>query len=101
MVNLRYSGSGVFMLSFVHEENHRFFHDILIPGLPGTTLLFAGQNAGLLPFLKYGLGEDRLGGAKMTYLDSNILVKVADSIKDDYKDSIVELSFCVDAKRRF
>ncbi|HET7117987.1 MAG TPA: N-acetylmuramoyl-L-alanine amidase [Hanamia sp.] len=38
-----------------------------------------------LPFLKYGLGEDRLGGAKMTFLDSNIVLKVVDSSKDDYK----------------
>jgi N-acetylmuramoyl-L-alanine amidase len=38
-----------------------------------------------LPFLKYGLGEDRLGGAKMTFLDSNILLKVVDSFKTDYK----------------
>ncbi|HEY1022284.1 MAG TPA: N-acetylmuramoyl-L-alanine amidase, partial [Flavisolibacter sp.] len=33
----------------------------------------------------YGLGTDRLGGAKMTYLDSNILVQVVDSTADDYK----------------
>ncbi len=38
-----------------------------------------------LPFLKYGIGEDRLGGAKMTYLDSNIILKVVDSFKTDYK----------------
>ena len=44
-----------------------------------------GRTTGLLPFLEYGLGEDRLGGAKMTYLDSNILVRVVDSTKDDYK----------------
>jgi N-acetylmuramoyl-L-alanine amidase len=38
-----------------------------------------------IPFLKYGLGDDRLGGAKMTYLDSNIILKVVDSFKTDYK----------------
>jgi N-acetylmuramoyl-L-alanine amidase len=38
-----------------------------------------------LPFLKYGLGEDRLGGAKMTFLDSNIVLKVADSSMNNYK----------------
>jgi N-acetylmuramoyl-L-alanine amidase len=38
-----------------------------------------------LPFLKYGLGEDRLGGAKMTFLDSNVLLKVVDSSLDNYK----------------
>lgn len=38
-----------------------------------------------LPFLKYGLGEDRLGGAKMTFLDSNVVLKITDSVADDYK----------------
>jgi len=44
-----------------------------------------GKTTGLLPYLEYGLGNDRLGGAKMTYLDSDIVVKVVDSVKDDYK----------------
>ncbi len=46
---------------------------------------FHGRTTGPLPYLNYGLGEDRLGGAKMTYLDSNILLTVIDSVKDDYK----------------
>ncbi len=46
---------------------------------------FYGRTSGRLPYLEYGLGEDRLGGAKMTYLDTNILVKIIDSVKDDYK----------------
>jgi N-acetylmuramoyl-L-alanine amidase len=44
-----------------------------------------GRTTGPLPYLEYGLGDDRLGGAKMTYLDSNIVVMVVDSVKDDYK----------------
>ena len=44
-----------------------------------------GRTTGRLPYLNYGLGEDRLGGAKMGYLDSNVLVKVVDSNKGDYK----------------
>ncbi|MEO8764728.1 MAG: N-acetylmuramoyl-L-alanine amidase [Ginsengibacter sp.] len=44
-----------------------------------------------LPFLKYGLGEDRLGGAKMTYLDSNIILKIVDSFKTDYKVQLSQL----------
>src|SRR4030095_2600118 len=44
-----------------------------------------GTTTGRLPFLEYGLGDDRLGGAKMTYLDSNIVIRVVDSVKDDYK----------------
>ncbi len=35
--------------------------------------------------MEYGLGDDRLGGAKMTFLDSNIVLKVVDSFGIDYK----------------
>jgi N-acetylmuramoyl-L-alanine amidase len=44
-----------------------------------------------LPFLKYGIGENRLGGAKMTYLDSNIVLKIAHSFKTDYKVQLSQL----------
>ncbi len=43
------------------------------------------RTTGRLPFLEYGIGDDRLGGAKMTYLDSGILLLVVDSFKTDYK----------------
>jgi N-acetylmuramoyl-L-alanine amidase len=46
---------------------------------------FYVRTKGNLPFLEYGTGDDRLGGAKMTYLDSNVLLKVIDSIGTDYK----------------
>ena len=46
---------------------------------------FYGRTTGQLPFLEYGIGDDRLGGAKMTFLDSNILLKVVDSFKTKYK----------------
>ncbi len=46
---------------------------------------FLAKTTGALPFLKYGLGEDRLGGAKMGFLDSNIVLKVVDSFGIDYK----------------
>jgi N-acetylmuramoyl-L-alanine amidase len=44
-----------------------------------------GRTTGPLPFLEFGLGDDRLGGAKMTFLDSNVIVKVVDSVNNDYK----------------
>lgn len=47
------------------------------------------RTAGALPFLEYGPGDDRLGGAKMTYLDSQVLLRVVDSLGGDY---IVRLS---------
>ena len=43
------------------------------------------KTTGQLPFLEYGLGDDRLGGAKLTYLDSNVILKVVDSSGGDYK----------------
>ncbi len=51
--------------------------------------IFFGRTTGNLPFLEYGIGEDRLGGAKMTFLDTSILLKVVDSFKTKY---IVRLS---------
>lgn len=47
------------------------------------------QTTGKLPFLEYGPGDNRLGGAKMTYLDSGIVLTVVDSLNSDY---IVQLS---------
>jgi N-acetylmuramoyl-L-alanine amidase len=48
-----------------------------------------GITQGQLPYLKYGPGIDRLGGAKMTYLDTAIVLQVVDSLREDY---IVRLS---------
>jgi N-acetylmuramoyl-L-alanine amidase len=48
-----------------------------------------GLTQGQLPYLKYGPGIDRLGGAKMTYLDTAIVLQIVDSLRDDY---IVRLS---------
>jgi N-acetylmuramoyl-L-alanine amidase len=43
------------------------------------------KTTGALPYMEYGLGDDRLGGAKMGYLDSNVVIRVVDSINGDYK----------------
>lgn len=47
--------------------------------------LLVGKTTGALPYLEYGFGVDRLGGAKMTYLDTNIVVKIIDSTIGNYK----------------
>lgn len=57
----------------------------LLPATAAFSQAFYGRTTGRLPYLNYGLGEDRLGGAKMTYLDSAVLIKVVDSAGDDYK----------------
>jgi N-acetylmuramoyl-L-alanine amidase len=51
---------------------------------PLSTFL-TGRTTGDLPYLEYGLGDDRLGGAKMGYLDTNVVIKVVDSANNDYK----------------
>lgn len=55
----------------------------------GAQPIVKGKTTGVLPFLEYGPGDDRLGGAKMTYLDTGIVLKVTDSLLSDY---IVELT---------
>lgn len=47
--------------------------------------LLLGRTKGSLPYLEYGLGADRLGGAKMTFLDTGILMRVTDSTVVNYK----------------
>ena len=56
----------------------------LIAHSQDTSYIMA-RTTGQLPFLEYGTGDDRLGGAKMSFLDTNILVKIVDSFKTDYK----------------
>ncbi|HMO61260.1 MAG TPA: N-acetylmuramoyl-L-alanine amidase [Ferruginibacter sp.] len=43
------------------------------------------KTKGRLAHLEYGLGNDRLGGAKVGYLDSNVLLKVIGKVGSDYK----------------
>jgi N-acetylmuramoyl-L-alanine amidase len=51
----------------------------------------AGRTTDSLPYLEYGLGNDRLGGAKMTYLDTGIAVRIIDSLNGDYKVRLSQL----------
>jgi len=67
----------------------------------GAQNFLIGRTTGQLPFLEYGLGDDRLGGAKLTYLDSNVLVKVVDSVNTDYKIQLSNNHFAYLAKQSF
>ena len=40
---------------------------------------------GRLAYLLFGLGDDRLGGAKIGYLDSNVLLKITGKVGTKYK----------------
>lgn len=70
--------------------SHRFFVIFLFlmcAGFYGQAQMrpFYVRTTGNYPFLNYGLGSDRLGGAKMTYLDSNVLLKVVDTKGSYYR----------------
>jgi N-acetylmuramoyl-L-alanine amidase len=60
-----------------------------------------GKTTGALPFLEYGLGEDRLGGAKMAFLDTSVLIKVVDSTIINYKVQLSKNHFAYLAKSSF
>lgn len=46
---------------------------------------YLARTTGRLSMLAYGLGEDRLGGAKLGYLDTAVLLKITDSAKEMYR----------------
>lgn len=46
-----------------------------------TQNYWLAKTSGKLPSLLYGVGEDRLGGAKMTYIDTNVLLRILDTTK--------------------
>lgn len=43
------------------------------------------RTTGAMPYLEYGTGTDRLGGARMTYLDTGVLLRVTDSNSRAYQ----------------
>jgi N-acetylmuramoyl-L-alanine amidase len=65
----------------------------------GATI--AGKTTGALPYFEYGLGTDRLGGAKMGYLDTGIVVKVVDSTIGTYKIQLSREHFAYLPKTNF
>ena len=54
----------------------------------GQDSIWLARTHGKFPFLEYGIGDERLGGAKLGYLDSNVLLKIIDSFATDYKVSL-------------
>ena len=55
------------------------------------TNYWLGKSTGKLPALLYGLGDDRLGGTKLGYIDSNILLRIIDSSKELYTVQLSKL----------
>lgn len=50
---------------------------------PDETLV--GETVGALPYLEFGLGTDRLGGAKINYLDTAVRVQVTGKFEGQYR----------------
>jgi len=50
-----------------------------------TANYWLGKSVGKLPSLEYSLGDDRLGAAKMGYVDTNIVFKIVDSSANLYQ----------------
>ncbi len=54
-----------------------------------------------MPSLEYGLGFDRLGAAKLTFLDTNVVIKVVDSTVNNYKVQLSKDHFAYLQKSNF
>lgn len=71
------------LLFFLH--GHSLFAQDSIPSYIITT--------GKLPQLAYSSGEDRLGSAKMGYIDTSVVMKVIDTVKNLYKVQLSTLHY--------
>jgi N-acetylmuramoyl-L-alanine amidase len=76
------------------------FSSLIVCSQPVTGFI-KGRSSGALPFLEYGLGDDRLGGAKMGFIDTSIVLKVVDSVKDDYRVQLSQNHFAWMPKDNF
>jgi N-acetylmuramoyl-L-alanine amidase len=74
----------VILLFFFLQERSLFAQDS-IPSYIITT--------GKLPQLAYSSGEDRLGSAKMGYIDTAVVMKVIDTVKNLYKVRLSALRY--------
>ncbi|MGZ8544721.1 MAG: N-acetylmuramoyl-L-alanine amidase [Flavisolibacter sp.] len=63
--------------------------------------ILTGRTKGPLAYLEFGPGDDRLGGAKMTYLDSNVLVNIVDSTGNDYRVRLSQSQYAFLPKNQF
>ncbi|HKC36811.1 MAG TPA: N-acetylmuramoyl-L-alanine amidase [Chitinophagaceae bacterium] len=70
---------------FFFLQGESFFAQDSIPSYIITT--------GKLPQLAYSSGEDRLGSAKMGYIDTSVVMKVIDTIKNLYKVQLSALHY--------
>ncbi len=62
------------------SKETKFIFSVMSPLAPDIAL-----TKGRLAHLEYGLGDDRLGGAKIGYIDSNIVLKIIGKVGTHYK----------------
>jgi N-acetylmuramoyl-L-alanine amidase len=74
---------------------------VLTYSLSAQNQFITGKTSGQLPYLEYGLGTDRLGGAKMAFLDTGIVVKVVDSTPVNYRVQLSANHFAYLSKNNF
>jgi N-acetylmuramoyl-L-alanine amidase len=51
----------------------------------GPDEIVVGETVGALPYLEFGLGTDRLGGAKISYLDTAVRLQVTGKFAGQYR----------------
>src|SRR5690625_6709975 len=61
-----------------HQLNHQI--KVLDPTFP-----LIGKTTDTLPFLEFGKGTDRLGGAKINYIDTAILLHITGKSENRYR----------------
>lgn len=80
-----------FLLTMKNAENeiisHQFDHQITV--LDPTTPLI-GRSTDTLPFLEYGQGTDRLGGAKINYIDTAVLLHITGKYNNRYRVQLAD-----------
>src|SRR5690606_29308955 len=80
-----------FALLFLLINFSAFAQDSLKMASSDSISRKAAKTVSDFPFLEYGTGEDRLGGAKMTFLDTGVVLNVVDSIGSRYKVQLSRL----------
>jgi N-acetylmuramoyl-L-alanine amidase len=68
------------LLLFIVQERSSIAQDSTKVPVPSYII-----TAGKLPQLAYSSGEDRLGSARMGYIDTSVVMKVIDTVKNLYK----------------
>jgi len=77
------------------EKFHVFYSLVPVEKKEGKEIKFDGKSVITLPgaYLNYGTGEDRLGGAKINFIDKEITMELMDSVNNLYKVKLSENNY--------